>query len=97
MNTTDESVYTSLDGFAESGIAEPFVLESKRGSTPKRARAYNLDYRPLIDRDLTDRAINFIERQARAENPFFVYLPYTATHFPSAIPSSSMVSSNSPT
>jgi arylsulfatase len=81
-NTTDESVYTSLEGFAESGIAEPFVLDGKKGSTPEKARPYNLDYRPLIDRDLTDRAISFMERQARAEKPFFVYLPYTATHFP---------------
>jgi len=81
-NTTDESVYSSLEGFAESGIATPFVLESKKGSTPKKARPYNLDYRPLIDRDLTDRAISFMERQARADTPFFVYLPYTATHFP---------------
>ena len=81
-NTTDESVYTSLEGFAESGIAEPFVLESRKGRIPKKARPYNLDYRPLIDRDLTDRAISFMKRQARAEKPFFVYLPYTATHFP---------------
>jgi len=81
-NTTDESVYSSLEGFAESGIATPFVLESKKGNTPKKARPYNLDYRPLIDRDLTDRAIRFMERQARADTPFFVYLPYTATHFP---------------
>ena len=81
-NTTDESVYTSLDGFAESGIPEPFVLDGKKGSTPEKARVYDLDYRPLIDRDLTDRAIKFIERQAGTDTPFFVYLPYTATHFP---------------
>jgi len=55
-NTTDESVYTSLEGFAESGIDEPFVLDGKKGSAPEKVRPYNLDYRPLIDRDLTDRA-----------------------------------------
>jgi arylsulfatase len=81
-NTTDESVYSSLEGFAESGIKETFVLDSKKGSTPKKVRPYRLDYRPLIDRDLTDRAISFMERQTKAEKPFFVYLPYTATHFP---------------
>ena len=45
-------------------------------------RPYRLDYRPLIDRDLTDKAIDFMERKAKGEQPFFVYLPYTATHFP---------------
>jgi arylsulfatase len=81
-NTTDESVQTSLEGFAESGLAEPFVLESTNRSEPRKVRPYNLEYRPLIDRDLTDRAIGFMERQAEAGKPFFVYLPYTATHFP---------------
>jgi arylsulfatase len=81
-NSTDESPYSSLQGFAESGVGEAFVMEATKGSTPTKVRPYRLDYRPLIDRDLTDRAIDFIERSAEAGNPFFVYLPYTATHFP---------------
>ena len=81
-NSTDESAYTSLQGFAESGVAETYVMEGKKGSTPQKVRPYRLDYRPLIDRDLTDRAIDFMQRQATGKKPFFVYLPYTATHFP---------------
>jgi len=81
-NTTDESAYSSLQGFDESGLSLPYVLDSKKGETPRKARPYNLEYRPLIDRDLTDRAISFMERQLEANKPFFVYLPYTATHFP---------------
>jgi arylsulfatase len=81
-NSTDESVYSSLRGFAESGLAESWVMEGRKGSTPEKVRPYRLDYRPLIDRDLTDRAISFMQRQAEADKPFFVYLPYTATHFP---------------
>jgi len=81
-NSTDESVYSSVPGFAESGLPETFVMDGKKGSAPTKVRPYRLDYRPLIDRDLTDRAIDFMTRQARARKPFFVYLPYTATHFP---------------
>ena len=81
-NSTDESVYSSLEGFSESGVQETFVMEGKKGEVPKKVRPYRLDYRPLIDRDLTDRAISFMKRQAAANKPFFVYLPYTATHFP---------------
>ena len=81
-NTTDESVYSSLPGFAESGLSQTFVLDAKKGEAPRKAQPYNLDYRPLIDRDLTDRAIAFMKRQAESEKPFFIYLPYTATHFP---------------
>ena len=81
-NTTDESVYSSLPGFAESGLSQTFVLDARKGEAPQKVKPYNLDYRPLIDRDLTDRAIDFMKRQAESENPFFIYLPYTATHFP---------------
>jgi arylsulfatase len=81
-NSTDESVYSSLQGFAQSGLSESFVMDGKKGSAPSKVRPYRLDYRPLIDRDLTDRAIDFMRRQAKLRKPFFVYLPYTATHFP---------------
>jgi len=81
-NSTDESTYSSLPGFAESGVPETFVMDGKKGKVPKKVRPYRLDYRPLIDRDLTDKAIDFMKRQAEAKKPFFVYLPYTATHFP---------------
>jgi arylsulfatase len=56
--------------------------KEKKGATPEKVRPYRLDYRPLIDRDLTDKAIDFMKRQSSAGKPFFVYLPYTATHFP---------------
>ncbi len=81
-NSTDESAYSSLDGFAESGVSETYVLESLKGETPKKVRPYRLDYRAYIDRDLTDKAIDFMERKVKEKRPFFVYLPYTATHFP---------------
>ena len=64
-NSTDESVYTSLPGFAESGVEETYVMEGTQGrGAAKKVRPYRLDYRPLIDRDLTDKAIDFMRRQA---------------------------------
>ncbi|WP_430817066.1 arylsulfatase [Carboxylicivirga sp. RSCT41] len=81
-NSTDESPYSSLVGFEESKLHETFVMKGQKGKVPEKVRPYRLDYRPLIDRDLTDRAMEFMEKQAKADKPFFVYLPYTATHFP---------------
>jgi arylsulfatase len=81
-NSTDESVYSNMQGFAESGVDETYVMQSTKGKTPKKIRPYRLEYRPLIDRELTNRAMSFMEKQVKAKKPFFVYLPYTATHFP---------------
>jgi arylsulfatase len=66
----------------DQGFDEWYGVPGKKGSTPKKVRPYRLDYRPLIDRDLTDKAIAFMKTNAKKEKPFFIYLPYTATHFP---------------
>lgn len=82
-NSTDEAAYSSLPGFEKSGVQESYVYEAIKGQEPKKVRKWNLEYRPLIDGDLTDKAIDFMQRQAKAKKPFFLYLPYTATHYPS--------------
>ena len=81
-NSSDESAYSSMQGFAESGVEETYVLEGRKGEEPRKVRPCNLEYRPLIDVDLTDKAIDFMQRQTEADKPFFLYLPYTATHVP---------------
>jgi arylsulfatase len=81
-NTTDEAAWSSLEAFKKSGIGDPYVLEGRKGMNPKKVRVYDMEYRAQIDGDLTDKAIDFIGRQAKAKKPFFVYIPYTATHFP---------------
>ncbi len=81
-NTTDESTWTSLPGFKESGLSPGMIMEGRKGQESKEVRVYDLEYRARIDGDLTDKAIDFMQRNAKSNKPFFLYLPYTATHFP---------------
>lgn len=81
-NSSDESMYSERHGFAESGVEESYVMEGRKGEQPKNVRPWDLKYRSLIDVDLTDKAIDFMKRQKKAKKPFFVFLPYTATHIP---------------
>jgi len=81
-NSSDEAAWEALDGFAESGVEGTFIFEGKKGSTPRKVKSYNLKERPLIDKDLTDKAIDFMKRKAKEKKPFFVFLPYTQTHYP---------------
>lgn len=74
-NSTDESTYSSLEGFAQSNLPETYVMSGEKGKSPEKVRTYRLDYRPLIDRDLTDKALCFMERSVNADKPFFIYLP----------------------
>ena len=84
-NSTDEAPYNDRPGFKESGVEETYVMEGKKGEKPKKVRPYRLDYRPLIDTDLTDKTVDFRKRKAKSEKPFFAFLPYTATHFPTLV------------
>jgi len=45
-------------------------------------KTYTLEDRPLIDHTITERTLEFIERQTKAEKPFFAYVPFTQPHLP---------------
>ena len=58
------------------------VLTAKRGETPRELEVYGREKRKTIDREITDQSIDFIERKAKGDQPFFVFLSYTQTHEP---------------
>ena len=72
-----------LDGYAESGVEGTYIYEGEKGSAPRRVMDYDLEQRALIDLELTERSIDFMERQVEDDTPFFLFLPYTQTHYPS--------------
>ena len=81
-NSSDETPWEVLDGYAESGVEGTYIYEGKKGSAPQRVMDYGLEQRALIDLELTKRSIDFMERQVKADQPFFLFVPYTQTHYP---------------
>ena len=79
-NSSDETPWKVLDGYAESGVEGTYIYEGKKGSTPRRVMDYGLEQRALIDLELTKRSIDFMQRQVKAKQPFFLFVPYTMTH-----------------
>jgi hypothetical protein len=84
-NSTDEAYWAddplfrpNSDSFA---VAEQ-VMEGKKGEAPKGLKVYNLAERRIIDREITDKAKDFMSRQVAAGKPFFAYIPYTMVHMP---------------
>jgi arylsulfatase len=71
-NSTDESLWPDQPQFNEvvkenlSPYAVPeYIYDAKKGSDPKKVKVYDSVARPVIDRECTDRAKDFIKRQAR--------------------------------
>jgi arylsulfatase A-like enzyme len=81
-NTTDEAVYSEGLQFDPESVSPPYIYESVKGKKPKRVKLYDRAARRLIDAELADHTIRFMERKVKEKKPFFVYLPYTLVHVP---------------
>jgi len=86
-NSSDESWWPDSDLFRD-GIhpqvkPEP-VMQAIRGRDPKEVAVYDSAKRLIIDREATDKAIDYMRRKAAGDKPFFLFIPYTQTHMPVA-------------
>lgn len=82
-NSSDQAFWPDSDSFqADAGVEFTWVLTAEKGEKPKPLQVYDREMRANIDREITTRAVDFIERKAAAKKPFFAYLPYTQTHEP---------------
>ena len=71
-------------GLPEAVIAatEPYIWESDATGTMKKARPYTLDNRGQVEGEIAKASVEFIERRAKAKQPFFLYVGFTNTHYP---------------
>ena len=84
-NSTDEAYWPAGSMYkpGDDPFAAPeYVMESNKGVMPKKLKVYDLAARRTIDREATDKAKDFITRQAKAGKPFFAYVPFTMVHVP---------------
>lgn len=80
--TTDEAFWTTEPEVKANGIHLTHIMEGKKGEKSVEKEVYGLNQRRQIDEDLTQRAKSFIQKNAQAGKPFYLYLPYTQVHFP---------------
>ena len=82
-NSSDQAFWPDSDSFQkDSGVTFTRVMSSNKGEKPKSLDIYDRNKRRLIDREITTKALEFIDRQSKQKKPFFTYLPYTQTHEP---------------
>jgi arylsulfatase A-like enzyme len=71
-------------GMPETAIAatEPYIWESDSSGTVKKVRPYTVEYRRQVEGDIAKASVEFIGRQAKAKQPFLLYVGFTHTHYP---------------
>ena len=82
-NSSDQAFWPDSDSFQkDAGVELTRIMTAKRDEKPKKHEVYGRAKRATIDREITDHALDFMERKAKTKQPFFAYLPYTQTHEP---------------
>ena len=81
-NTTDESQYSSQFQYDPDSGTTPMIVEARKGEKPRDVKPYDVPARRVIDSELTERAIGFMQRSVKAEEPFFAFVPFTQPHLP---------------
>ncbi len=85
LNSTDEAVFNSSmrrAGYEPTESERSYIWSGEVGKPIEAVREYTLDVRRTIDVEIADRAVAYIEDQAKAEDPFFLFVSWTRPHWP---------------
>lgn len=81
-NTSNEAQTTTLPGFNPATTEAPYIWEQKAGGPATKVKVFDLESRRTLDREAALKSVDFMERNARAGRPFFLFYPITQVHFP---------------
>ncbi|PSL20066.1 arylsulfatase [Shimia abyssi] len=90
IETSDGTLYRqSMErhGISEDVIAAraPKIMESDSDGTLHVVREYDLAYRAQVEGDIAKGAVEYIQENADSEDPFFLYIGWTNTHYPNSV------------
>ena len=71
-----------MPGFDPAKDETPYIWEGKAGEAARKVKVFDLESRRTLDRESTQRGVEFMERRCARRTPFFLYLPLTQIHFP---------------
>jgi arylsulfatase A-like enzyme len=81
-NTSNEAQFTTTPGFDSTRTPVPYIWEQKAGGPATKVRVFDIASRRTVDREAALKSVDFMERNARARKPFFLFYPMTQVHFP---------------
>jgi Sulfatase len=81
-DSSDETLWSAQPGFDPSVAHTAYIYEGNQGSPTRQVKPYDLTTRPEIDMEITDKVIDFMQRNATTGKPFYAYVPFTLVHYP---------------
>ncbi len=92
VKRSDNAGYVNMGAFVWAPGPEGFpydtegIMRGKKGEKPNMVAPFSLELYNTMDTDVADGVIDFIERSAKSEKPFFVYYAGKGNHFWGAHP-----------
>jgi len=88
IETSDATLYRAnmeRAGLSEAQIAAavPGIYESDSEGKLRRVREYTTEYRRQVEADIAKYSVDYIKSHAQRSEPFFLYVGWTHTHYPS--------------
>jgi len=80
FETTDIMYWSGNSGMPLKDV--DYIREAKKGGAPRNVQLYDEPTRRLVDRMVTDRAVDYITRNAKGDRPFFLYVLFAFAHHP---------------
>ena len=93
--TYDEAMWPSLNqatgmwpsvgnkqGWNASIVHPEHIYEARKGEKARQVAVLDLDTRRTIEAEITNRAVEFIKRNASAGRPFYAYVSFSLVHMP---------------
>jgi len=74
--------YTSTPQFDPEVAEIPHIWQGKKGENSTKVRIYDVEAKSSLDREITERTIAFMKKNAKQGKPFFAYVGFTHFHPP---------------
>ncbi len=77
-----EASYTQTAQFDPKVFPEPYIWAGKKGKPSTKVKPFDERARAQLDRDVLNRAVNYIQSNDTKGKPFFLYVGFTHIHPP---------------
>ncbi len=81
-NSTGNVMWPDAVGYDPAYTKKFNIMEGTAKDGIKPVRSYDMEMRPLMDATIQEKSVDYINKHKDDDDPFFLYIPWTAMHHP---------------
>lgn len=89
LNTSNEGGFEMTRGFNEAvangDVEQVYIWEGEKGNKARKAKVFDRKAKAMIDDEIIDKTIDFMQRNSKQDKPFYAYVGFAAFHPPMGV------------